>query len=254
VAGIAGRALKKSVLELGGSDPFIVLADADLSAAADWAVRSRFQNTGQSCIATKRIIVEAPVIDEFTENFLERVNRLIVGDPLSPGVTIGPLARADLRDGVASQVQASVDLGARLLTGGKSMQGPGFFYEPTVLSLVTPDMPVLSEEVFGPAVPIVVADDADDAIRLANATPFGLGSNIWTSDLDRGEALAGRINAGHTTVNGMTTSDPRIPFGGVKDSGFGRELSHFGIHEFVNIHSVVVNGRFGPGDTAPAVE
>jgi len=254
VAGIAGRALKKSVLELGGSDPFIVLADADLSAAAKWAVRSRFQNTGQSCIATKRIIVEAQVVDEFTEAFLEQVDRLHVGDPLTPGVTIGPLARADLRDAVARQVEASVDKGARALRGGNVIEGPGFFYEPTVLASVTPDMPVLSQEVFGPAVPIVVADDADDAIRLANATPFGLGSNLWTGDLDRGEALARRIDAGHTTVNGMTSSDARLPFGGVKDSGFGRELSHFGIHEFVNIHSVVVNGPFGPSDTAAAVE
>jgi len=254
VAGIAGRALKKSVLELGGSDPFIVLADADIPAAAEWASRSRFQNAGQSCIATKRIIVEAPVIDEFTERLLAHVNQLVVGDPLSPGVTIGPLARADLRDAVARQVQASIDQGARVLTGGKAPEGPGFFYEPTVLSSVTSEMPVLSQEVFGPAVPIVAADDADDAIRLANATPFGLGSNMWTGDLDRGEELASRIDAGLTTVNGMTTSDPRIPFGGVKDSGFGRELSHFGIHEFVNIHSVVVNGRFGPRDTAPAVE
>jgi succinate-semialdehyde dehydrogenase / glutarate-semialdehyde dehydrogenase len=254
VAGIAGRALKKAVLELGGSDPFILLADGDVQAAAGWAVRSRFQNAGQSCIATKRIIVEESVFDEFSEAFLDGVGRLTVGDPLASGVTIGPLARADLRDAVARQVQASVDQGAQLLAGGHVIEGPGFFYEPTVLGSVTPDMPVLSQEVFGPAVPILAAGDADEAIRLANATPFGLGSNIWTSDLERGEALAGLIDAGHTTVNGMTVSDARIPFGGVKDSGFGRELSHFGIHEFVNIHSVVVNGPYGPRDTAPAVE
>jgi succinate-semialdehyde dehydrogenase / glutarate-semialdehyde dehydrogenase len=250
VAAIAGRALKKTVLELGGSDPFIVLADADIVAAADWAVRSRFQNSGQSCIATKRIIVEATVVDDFTDAFLEGVGRLTVGDPLKPGVTIGPLARADLRDAVVRQVQASVDQGAQLLAGGRVVEGPGFFYEPTVLNRVTPDMAVLTEEVFGPAVPLVAAGDADDAIRLANASIFGLGSNIWTADLDRGETLAARIDSGHTTINGMTSSDARIPFGGVKDSGFGRELSRYGLHEFVNIHSVVVNGPSGPRQTA----
>jgi succinate-semialdehyde dehydrogenase/glutarate-semialdehyde dehydrogenase len=252
VAGIAGRALKKTVLELGGSDPFIVLADADVAAAADWAVRSRFQNTGQSCIATKRIIVEQPIADHFIDAFLHGVSRLTVGDPLTDGVNIGPLARADLRDSVARQVQESVDQGARLLTGGHTVSGPGFFYEPTVLDQITPKMPVFYQEVFGPAVPLLVAHDADEAVELANSTSFGLGSNIWTTDLDRGEALAARIDAGHTAVNGMTASDARIPFGGVKDSGYGRELSQFGIHEFVNIHSVVVNEGSGPHGATPA--
>ena len=246
VAAIAGRALKKTVLELGGSDPFIVLADADLDAAAAWAVRSRFQNAGQSCIAAKRIIVEEPVAEAFTGRFLAAVDRLRLGDPSDPGVTVGPLAREDLRDALARQVSESVSLGARVLRGGRVPERPGFYYEPTVLDRVTPGMPILGEEVFGPAVPVLPAADADDAVRLANATSYGLGSNVWTADLDRGEAIAARLDAGHTAVNGMTASDPRLPFGGVKDSGYGRELSHHGLHEFVNIHTVVVNDRSGP--------
>ncbi|MGH3169997.1 MAG: NAD-dependent succinate-semialdehyde dehydrogenase [Trebonia sp.] len=255
VAGIAGRALKKTVLELGGSDPFIVLADAGIAAAADYAARSRFQNNGQSCIAAKRIIVEDPAADEFTAEFLARVAKLVTGDPMAPEVTVGPLARADLRDAVARQVGQSVESGARVLAGGQPVDGPGFFYQPTVLDQVTVDMPVLAEEVFGPAVPLVRVRDADEAVRLANATEFGLGSNVWTSDLDRGEAIAARLEAGHTAVNGMTASDPRLPFGGVKTSGIGRELSRHGIQEFVNIHTVVTYGPHGPGSTvAAAVE
>jgi succinate-semialdehyde dehydrogenase/glutarate-semialdehyde dehydrogenase len=246
VAAIAGRALKKTVLELGGSDPFIVLADADLAAAAAWAARSRFQNAGQSCIAAKRIIVEDQVAGEFTERLLEHVAQLRIGDPTEEGVTVGPLARRDLRDAVARQVAESVEQGARVLAGGRAPDRPGFYYEPTVLDRVSQEMPVLTEEVFGPAVPIVRAADADDAVRLANDTRFGLGSNVWTSDLARGEEIAGRLVAGHTAVNGMTASDPRLPFGGVKDSGYGRELSSHGIHEFVNIHTVVVDGPAGP--------
>jgi succinate-semialdehyde dehydrogenase/glutarate-semialdehyde dehydrogenase len=255
VAAIAGRALKKTVLELGGSDPFIVLADADLEAAATYAVRSRFQNTGQSCIAAKRIIVEDSIADSFTERLLKQVAQLRIGDPLDPDTNIGPLARADLRDGVDRQVRDSVDRGARILTGGRPAQRPGFFYEPTVLDQVTADMPVLTEEVFGPAVPIVRAPDVDGAVRLANDSRFGLGSNVWTSDLDRGEEIATMLDAGHTAVNGLTASDPRLPFGGVKDSGYGRELSSYGLYEFVNVHTVVVNDPYGPaGDDTRAVE
>jgi succinate-semialdehyde dehydrogenase/glutarate-semialdehyde dehydrogenase len=246
VASIAGRALKKTVLELGGSDPFIVLADADIAAAADYAVRSRFQNTGQSCIATKRIIVEDSIADEFTAEFLSGVSRLVVGDPLTPEVTIGPLARSDLRDALIRQVEVSVRSGARVLTGGRAVDGPGFYYQPTVLDQVTADMPVLAEEVFGPAVPLVRAGDVDDAVRLANRTRFGLGSNVWTADLERGAAVAARLEAGHTAVNGLTASDARLPFGGIKDSGYGRELSRHGIQEFVNVHAVVTYGPHGP--------
>jgi len=254
VAAIAGQALKKTVLELGGSDPFVVLADADLEAAAAWAARSRFQNAGQSCIAAKRIIVEEAVADAFTERLLAHVARLRIGDPTEAGVTIGPLARADLRDALARQVRESVEQGARVLTGGRAPNRPGFYYEPTVLDRVSPGMPVLSEEVFGPAVPIVRAADADEAIRLANDSRFGLGSNIWTSDLARGQDLAVRLDAGHTAVNWMTTSDPRLPFGGIKDSGYGRELSRHGIHEFVNVHTVVVNRPQGPDQSGTTIE
>ena len=254
VASVAGRALKKTVLELGGSDPFIVLADADLEAAALWATRSRFQNTGQSCIATKRIIVEESVADDFTSRFLAHVADLRLGDPTVEGVTIGPSAREDLRDACARQVRESVEMGAVVLSGGRVPNRPGFYYEPTVLDQVTLEMPVLKQEVFGPAVPLVRAVDADDAVRLANATSFGLGSNIWTSDLEWGERLALRIDAGHTAVNWMTVSDPRLPFGGIKDSGYGRELSGHGIREFVNIHTVVVEKPEGPRADAPAIE
>jgi succinate-semialdehyde dehydrogenase / glutarate-semialdehyde dehydrogenase len=254
VAASAGRALKKTVLELGGSDPFIVLADADLDAAAAWAVRSRFQNAGQSCIAGKRLIVEESVADAVLERVLDGVDALVLGDPLDPSTTIGPLARRDLRDMVAEQVRRSVEAGAKVLRGGRVPDSPGYFYAPTVLDQVTPSMPVLSEEVFGPVLPIVRVADADAAIALANATEFGLGSNIWTSDLARGNALALRLDAGYTAVNGMTSSDPRLPFGGVKDSGYGRELSTLGIHEFVNAHTIVVNEPAGPGGVESAIE
>jgi succinate-semialdehyde dehydrogenase/glutarate-semialdehyde dehydrogenase len=246
VATAAGRALKKTVLELGGSDPFVVLADADLEAAAAWAARSRFQNTGQSCIAAKRIIVEEAVADAFTEKLLAQVRDLRLGDPTDDGVTIGPLAREDLRDAVERQVRDSVARGARVLVGGRVPHRAGFYYEPTVLDEVRPGMPVLEEEVFGPAVPILRVPDAEAALELANASTYGLGSAVWTSDLGRGEVLAARLDAGHTAVNGMTVSDPRLPFGGVKESGYGRELSHHGLFEFVDIHSVVLNAPDGP--------
>jgi succinate-semialdehyde dehydrogenase/glutarate-semialdehyde dehydrogenase len=248
VAAIAGRALKKTVLELGGSDPFIVLADADLNAAATQAVRSRFQNAGQSCIATKRIIVEEPVAREFTERLLTEVVQLRIGDPMHPETTIGPLAREDLREGVDRQVGESVARGARILVGGRPAERPGFFYEPTVLDRVTPDMPVLNEEVFGPAVPVISVPNLAAAVKLANDSQFGLGSNVWTADLARAEEIALTLNAGHTAVNGITASDPRLPFGGVKDSGYGRELSDYGVREFVNVHVVVVNDAHGPID------
>jgi succinate-semialdehyde dehydrogenase/glutarate-semialdehyde dehydrogenase len=246
VAAVAGRAVKKTVLELGGSDPFIVLADADLEAAAAWAVRSRFQNAGQSCIAAKRIIVEDSIADQFNERLLFHVGQLRLGDPTELGVTIGPLARADLRDALARQVRESVEQGAVVLAGGRAPDRPGFYFEPTVLDGVTAGMPVLAEEVFGPAVPLLRAVDPDHAVQLANDSRFGLGSNIWTSDLARAEELAVQLDAGLTAVNGMAASDPRLPFGGVKDSGYGRELSRHGLHEFVNVHTVVVNGPAGP--------
>jgi succinate-semialdehyde dehydrogenase/glutarate-semialdehyde dehydrogenase len=234
------------VLELGGSDPFVVLADADLDAAAAWAARSRFQNTGQSCIAAKRIIVEEAVADAFVEKLLGQVAELRLGDPTEDGVTVGPLAREDLRDAVDRQVRESVAKGARVLVGGRVPDRPGFYYEPTILDQVRPGMAMIEEEVFGPAVPVLRAADGEEAVRLANGTAYGLGSAVWTSDLRRGEILAARIEAGHTAVNGMTVSDPRLPFGGVKDSGYGRELSHHGLLEFVDVHAVVVNTPDGP--------
>ena len=254
VASIAGRALKKTVLELGGSDPFIVLADADVGAAAAFAARSRFQNNGQSCISTKRVLLEEPIAEEFTELFVAAVKNLRVGDPSDPATDQGPLARSDLRDAVEGQVSRSLNLGARVLTGGARLDGPGFFYEPTVLDHVTSDMPVMQEEVFGPAVPLVTVADETEAVHAANDTTFGLGSNVWTADLERGEAIARKLNAGHTAVNGFTVSDPRLPFGGVKDSGYGRELSRFGIQEFVNVHSVVIEGPKGPRSPVLATE
>lgn len=254
VAAIAGGALKKTVLELGGSDPFIVLADADLEAAAKFAARSRFQNAGQSCIAAKRIIVEASVEERFVELLLAEVAELQVGDPMQDETTIGPLAREDLRDAVARQVRESVEQGAVVLAGGKPLDRPGFFMEPTVLGGVTETMPVLAEEVFGPAVPILTAADAEAAVKLANESPFGLGSSLWTGDLERGWELATRIDAGTTAVNGMVASDARMPFGGIKDSGYGRELSSYGLHEFVNVHSIIVEGPGGPAVGPARVE
>jgi len=255
VATVAGQALKKAVLELGGSDAFVILADADLDAAAAWAARSRFQNTGQSCIAAKRIVVEEQVADSFTEKLLACVGALRLGNPRENGVTVGPLAREDLRDTVARQVRESEAQGAKILIGGQVPNLPGFYYEPTILDHVRPGMAVLAEEVFGPAVPILRAQDRDEALRLANDSDYGLGSAVWTSDLAAGEEFALRLEAGHTAVNGMTVSDPRLPFGGIKASGYGRELSHQGLLEFVNLHTVVVNAADGPqGDRNIASE
>ncbi len=246
VAAAAGQHLKKTVLELGGSDPFIVLADADLEEAARVGARARNQNNGQSCIAAKRFIVEEPVVERFSELFVEAVRALKVGDPLDPTTNIGPLARGDLREDLDRQVRRSLDMGARLLLGGHRLDGRGFFYAPTVLADVTPEMPAFQEETFGPVAAIVRARDARDAVRLANLSPYGLGAAIWTGDPERGQALAGEIEAGNVFVNGMVASDPRLPFGGVKRSGYGRELSVFGIREFVNVQTVWVGPARGP--------
>jgi succinate-semialdehyde dehydrogenase/glutarate-semialdehyde dehydrogenase len=238
VAAIAGKHLKKTVLELGGSDAFIVLADADLEAAAKTAVRARFQNAGQSCIAAKRFLVEAPVHDAFVEAFVAAARELKVGDPLERGTQMGPLARADLREALAAQVDASVKAGARLALGGSALEGPGYFYAPTILTGVDATMPVFREETFGPAAAVIRVCDADEAVELANASEYGLGGNLWTQDIARAEQLAARLESGAVFINGMTASDPRLPFGGIKKSGYGRELSAFGIREFVNIQTV----------------
>ncbi len=238
VAAAAGKVLKKTVLELGGSDAFIVLADADIEEAAKVAVRARFQNAGQSCIAAKRFIVEAPVYDAFIEAFAAATRALRVGDPADRGTQVGPLAREDLRDDLAAQVDGSVELGARVVVGGKAIDRAGFYFEPTILADVNDAMPVFTQETFGPVAAVIRADDQEHAVGLANASPYGLGGNLWTRDVARGEKLAARIESGAVFINGMTASDPRLPFGGVKLSGYGRELSSYGIKEFVNIQTI----------------
>lgn len=238
IASQAGHALKKQVLELGGSDPFIVLADADVEAAATVAVKARFQNTGQSCIAAKRFIVEHAVADRFVEAFVAGARKLVVGDPMGDGTTQGAMAKRSLRDELHAQVEASVQQGAKLLIGGKPVAGPGAFYEPTVLDKVSVDMTAAKEETFGPAAAILRVADAAEAVRVANGTPFGLGAALWTADLDRARQLTRQIDAGAVFVNGMVASDPRLPFGGTKESGYGRELGVLGLHEFTNIKTV----------------
>jgi acyl-CoA reductase-like NAD-dependent aldehyde dehydrogenase len=240
VAELASKNLKKFVLELGGSDPFVVLEDADLNQTAHMATQSRLLNTGQSCIAAKRFIVVKEVADRFTELFVDNTESEVVGDPLDPKTTVGPLVRDSQRDMLAKQVEDARTKGGNILTGGSKLKGDGFFYEPTIISNVTPEMDVLREEVFGPAAPIIVVDNEEQAIREANNSEFGLGASIWTNNIDRGMRLARQIESGIVSVNEMVKSDPRLPFGGIKHSGVGRELSEFGIKEFVNIKSVVV--------------
>ena len=240
LAARAGAALKKTVLELGGSDPFIVLADADPEAVAAQAVTARVQNNGQSCIAAKRFIVEAPIAERFTRAFAERMAALVVGDPLDRAIAVGPLARDDLRDTLDRQVRESLAVGARLLAGGGRRPGPGFFYAPTVLADAGPGCPVFDEETFGPVAAVTRAADAGEAVTLANRSRFGLGASVWTGDPTRGEALAATLEAGLVFVNGIVKSDPRLPFGGIKASGYGRELSLAGIREFVNLKTVWV--------------
>jgi succinate-semialdehyde dehydrogenase / glutarate-semialdehyde dehydrogenase len=238
VAAAAGKHLKKTVLELGGSDSYIVLQDADVQAAAKTAVRARFQNCGQSCIAAKRFIVEAPVYEDFCNAFVEGARQLNVGDPLDRSVAMGPLARHDLVDELERQVNASASAGARILTGGRRISGPGAFYEPTIVADVGREMAMFREETFGPAAAVTQVRDADEAIALANATTFGLGNNVWTRNTGIAENVAARLQSGLVFFNGMVASDPRLPFGGVKKSGYGRELAEFGLREFTNVQTV----------------
>jgi succinate-semialdehyde dehydrogenase/glutarate-semialdehyde dehydrogenase len=240
VASQAGSVLKKTVLELGGSDPFIILADADVTAVAKKAAEARCINSGQSCIAAKRFIVEAPIYVEFVEAMSAAMWDMRVGDPLDRTTQIGPQAREDLRDNLHRQVQASVQAGAKLAEGGEIPGGRGFFYPPTVLADVRPGMAAFDEETFGPVAAIIRADDADHAVRLANQSRYGLGASVWTRNAARAEKLAPHIDSGCVFVNGIVKSDPRLPFGGIKSSGYGRELAAFGIHEFVNIKTVWV--------------
>jgi succinate-semialdehyde dehydrogenase/glutarate-semialdehyde dehydrogenase len=240
VAEQAGRHLKKTVLELGGSDAFIVLADADLTRAARVAADARLINSGQSCIAAKRFIVVEAVADRFEERFVTEMRSRVMGDPLAPATQVGPQARTELRDELHRQVQRSVRRGARLLLGGAVPKGAGAFYPPSVLGNVKPGMPAFDEEVFGPAAAVIRARDDADAVRLANASPYGLGAAVWTEDRPRAERVAAELEAGCVFINGMVRSDPRLPFGGVKRSGYGRELSEYGLREFLNIKSVCV--------------
>jgi len=238
IAAQAGRAMKKQVLELGGSDPFIVLADADIEQAAKTAVKARFSNTGQSCISSKRFIVEASVADRFVALLCEGVAKLKVGDPMDRGTSIGPQARRSLRDDLHVQVERSIASGAKLLIGGHPIEGPGYFYAPTVLDHVTPQMSAGCEETFGPVAAVIRVADVEEALQVANSTEFGLGAALWTSDLERARTLARRIEAGAVFVNGLVASDARLPFGGIKQSGYGRELGEFGIREFTNVKTV----------------
>lgn len=238
VAQRATSQIKKCVLELGGSDPFIVCSDADVEKASTGAVKGRFINCGQSCIASKRFFVVKNLAKEFIEKFVQKVEKLNVGDPLSDSTDIGPLVNADGLNRIEEMVQDAVAKGARILTGGKRLKDKGYFYAPTVLDNITPDMLVAHEEVFGPVAPVTIVEDENEAIRLANSSQYGLGASIWTQNLDKAEKLSRQVESGIVTVNNVVISDPRIPFGGVKQSGFGRELSKYGMLEFVNVKSV----------------
>jgi succinate-semialdehyde dehydrogenase len=238
VASVAGSALKKSLLELGGADAFIVLADADIDKAVEAGITARFQNAGQVCLAAKRFILEKPIAEEFTRKYVDAAAKLKAGDPLEETTTIGPIARHDLQEGVHDQVVRSIAKGAKPLLGGNKIEGPGFFYEPTVLAGAEPGMSVFDEEVFGPVAAITIADDVEHAISLANMSEYGLSGNLWTTDTRKANEIAGRLETGGVFINGFSASNPRIPVGGVKKSGYGRELSHFGLREFVNAQSV----------------
>ena len=240
VASIAGKHIKKTLLELGGSDPFIVMPSANLKEAITTAVKARTINNGQSCIAAKRFIVASEIYDEFERGFVDEMKALCVGDPLEEETEIGPLATPQIVNDLEKQVQQAVAEGARILTGGKRLNRPGNFYEPTVLVDVDPSTPVSCEEIFGPVAMLFRVNTIDEAIRIANATPFGLGSAAWTNDATEQERFINELEAGSVFINGMVASDPRLPFGGVKHSGYGRELAEFGIREFVNIKTVWV--------------
>lgn len=238
VASAAGKNLKKCVVELGGSDPFVVMPSANLDQAVATAVTARMINNGQSCIAAKRFIVHNQIYDAFLEKFVRAVAAVRVGDPMDEKTQLGPLATAQIRDDLDKQVTESVAAGARILTGGKKLDRKGFFYAPTVIADIPEDAPAADEELFGPVASVFRAKDLDEAIRIANGTTFGLGASAWTNDQSERDRFVRDIESGLLFINGMVASDPRLPFGGVKNSGFGRELGEFGIREFVNIKSI----------------
>ncbi|MGM0595295.1 MAG: NAD-dependent succinate-semialdehyde dehydrogenase [Pseudomonadota bacterium] len=245
VASLAASQIKPAVLELGGSDPSLVLADADIDAAVDVLTLSRIINAGQSCIAAKRIIVEAPVYDEFVEKFRGKLAALKMGDPAEETTQVGPIAREDLREGLHRQVTMTVEQGGRCLLGGEIPDGPGYFYPVTLLVDVTPEMQASCEETFGPIAVVMKADSADDALRIANDTPYGLAASVWTGDVEMAKRMSRDIEAGQVAINGIVKTDPRLPSGGIKRSGFGRELGPHGIHEFVNVQQVWVGPKKG---------
>jgi succinate-semialdehyde dehydrogenase/glutarate-semialdehyde dehydrogenase len=245
VAGQAGRHIKKTVLELGGSDPFIVMPSAGLESAVETAVRARTINNGQSCIAAKRFILHEGIADEFERRFVRAMQALVVGDPTDAATHVGPLAGRQLVDDLDRQVRDSTHRGARVLTGGKPMRRAGFYFEPTVLTDIPVDSPAYRDELFGPVASLFRARDASDAIRIANDTRFGLGASVWTTDTREAAHFARELETGTVFVNGMVASDPRFPFGGVKASGYGRELSDYGLREFVNIKTVRMFGLDG---------
>jgi acyl-CoA reductase-like NAD-dependent aldehyde dehydrogenase len=238
VAQRATSKLKKTVLELGGSDPFIVCEDADIEKASTGAVKGRFINCGQSCIASKRFIVTKKVANEFIEKFVQKTEKLKVGDPLSDDTDIGPVVNAKSLENMEGIVNRTIKSGAELLTGGERINGKGYFFKPTIFKSVSPEMEIAQEEVFGPIAPIIIANDEKQALEIANDSKFGLGASIWTQDLEKAERLSSMVESGIVTVNNVVVSDPRVPFGGIKNSGFGRELSRYGMLEFVNIKSV----------------
>lgn len=238
VASACGKLLKKTVMELGGSDPFIVLDDADLQTAVNVAVTARLINNGQSCIAAKRFIVVKNIYDDFINLFVDKMKSVKVGDPFANETELGPIAREDLLFDLLSQIEKSVSNGAKILCGGKRIEREGFFLEPTILANIKKGMPAYHEEIFGPVAILIKAEDEDDAIQIANDTDFGLGASVWTKDKNRIEKFSREIQSGSVFVNGLVKSDPRLPFGGIKNSGYGRELSHYGIKEFVNIKTV----------------
>jgi len=240
VAAEAGGALKKVVLELGGSDPFIVLDDADVQSVARTAAAARTLNAGQSCIAAKRFIVDRAIAEDFEYHLCEAMRSIKTGDPLDRQTTMGPIARLDLLENLEDQVQRSIKAGARLVCGGKRVERTGYFYEPTVLADVEPGMAAFDEETFGPVAAVVQCSGAEDGVRLANLSQYGLGASIWTGDIQRAEKLAAQVESGCVFINGIVKSDARLPFGGIKESGHGRELAVFGIREFVNIKTVWV--------------
>lgn len=238
VAMASGKEIKKSVLELGGADAFIVLKDANLKKAAKVAVQARMLNNGQSCIAAKRFIIHQHILEEFLMLINRELDVLKIGNPMNEDIQVGPLARIDLREEIHTQVEETLKQGATLIRGGKFMEGEGYFYEPTIISNLKPSMKLYYEESFGPVFSIFSFDTDEEAIQIANDSEFGLGGSLWTSDLEKGENLARKIESGGIFINGMTKSDPRLPFGGIKKSGYGRELSHYGIKEFVNMKTI----------------